>query len=125
MTTETKSITITLSDRAPVKINPELWPCIARATWHDGQVQVQANHEAFIRVRQHDDGRTLVYCSLHAGNGGVHAGWRGAAGGFLLEDPHDPVPSDDIVRAIRRCAGIISMPELGDECIADLPAEEI
>lgn len=121
--TTTKTIKVTLSERRPVNINPELWPVIASAKtfWGGNGVWCQASEEAWIKVRQHDDGRTLVYCDRDRGNGGMPAGYRGVAGGYLL----DSSDSDEIVRAIRRCGGIIGAPELADECIADLPAEEI
>lgn len=124
MTTTTakpEKITITLSDRRPVTIVKGDWPLIAEASWFNGEHEFQANRKAFIKVRQHDDGRTIVYASLHSGPGGVEIGWRGAAGGFIVPSPD----TDEIVRSIRRCAGIIDMPELADECIADLPAEDL
>lgn len=137
MTTTTETTRqVTLSDRRPVRIVKADWEPIARANWFSGQHESQANETAYIRVRQHADGRTLVYCERGRGPGGVHAGYRGKAGGFLLEPSYvlgdgpdagkrRPTDSDEIIRAIRRCAGIIDLPELGDECIADLPAEEL
>jgi len=137
-TTTTKKITITLSDRAPVSIDPEQWPVIAEASrfWGGSGIECQASEEAWIKVRQHDDGRTLVYCDRDRGGGGMPIGYRGVSGGYLLPAavvPGDgadagkthPTAPDDIVRAIRRCAGVIDAPELGAECIADLPAEEL
>jgi hypothetical protein len=125
---EKKTIKVKLSERRPVTLDPEQWPIIAKATWFDGQHRSQANHEAYVLVRQHEDGRTLVYSKLFAGGGGVFVGFRELAGGFLLPargSSNEREYADEIVRAIRRCAGIIDMPELGDECISDLPAEEI
>lgn len=127
MTTETKSITITMSERRPLKIDPEQWPIIAEASRHNGAVKSQANQEWFVKVRQHADGRRIVYGRIQAGNGGVPAGWRGSAGGFLVEasaDAHNP-NEEETVRAIRRVGGIVDDDALADECIADLPAEEL
>jgi hypothetical protein len=120
----TKRITVTLSDRAPVNVDPDQWEMLASAKrfWGGNGIGCQANEEAWIRVRQHGDGRTLVYCDRDRGPGGMNAGYRGTSGGYLLPEP---ASSDDIVRAIRRCAGIIGAPELGDACIADLPAEDL
>lgn len=131
-TTEKKTRKIILSERRPVTITLEDWPRIAHASrfWGGSGHACQANETGHIIVRQHDDGRTLVYCSRDSGPGGMPAGYRGSEGGYLLEYdaelPHaGPEEQDRIVRAIRRCAGIIDAPELADECIADLPAEEI
>jgi hypothetical protein len=58
-------ITITLTNRRPVRINEDHWPYIAEGQWddHDGQIRAQANREwhLWICVRQHADGRALVY----------------------------------------------------------------
>lgn len=123
----TDMITITMSERRPLKIDKAAWPLIATAFRHDGAVECQANHEWMISVREHADGRRIVYGWLQAGNGGVHAGWRGSAGGYLLsraELEADAMESETI-RAIRRVGGIIDDDKLADECIADLPAEEM
>ena len=134
MTTNDK-LQITMSERRPLTIVKADWPIIATAFRHDGQVECQANHEWMISVREHRDGRRIVYGYLRAGNGGVPAGWRGAAGGFLVapteecrdinSGPLSHVPDDDeTVRAIRRVGGIV-IDELAEECIANLPAEEV
>lgn len=117
---------ITLSDRPPVSIDPDRWPVIAIARWHEGVYASQSFRRARITVREHADGRRIVY------------GWRTSqyqdererAGGYLLDapqplglPPHDD--SEPTVRAIRRVAGVIDMPELADEVIADLPAVEL
>ena len=124
MTTEIKKIKITLSERRPLTIVESEWPVIATAFRHDGAVESQANHEWMISVREHADGRRLVYGWLQAGNGGVHAGWRGAEGGFLVS-PDDGPDEQETVRAIRRVAGIVGDDALGNECIGDLPAEAV
>lgn len=126
--------TITLTDRPPVTINEEAWPLIATATakdW-DNTHECQANRLAKVGlyVRQHSDGRAIVYAtytytSQYQGENGVSA-----RHGELL-----PAGSDmnAICRAIKNVAS--RMPEaqmieqdwqsLADECIADLPAEEL
>ena len=112
-----KMRTITLSDRAPIKIDEDAWPVIAAAKWHDGQVESQANRTASLRVRQHADGRAVVY--------GVYDSlWRGEEGmrpGVLLD------AGADVVAAIRAVAAELGETgeRLARECIADLPAEEI
>ena len=133
MTTDDK-IKITMSERRPLTVSKQEWPIVARADWHDGQVECQANNERHIRVREHRDGRRLVYGYQCAGYGGQSAGTRNPGGGFLVS----PVPGPDVdgkrvgvpdeeetVRAIRRIGGIIDDDRLADECIANLPAEEL
>ena len=88
--------TITLTDRAPVKINEADWPEVAHAR----------EAEWSIRVRKHADGRVLVYA--------VNGARRG---GELL--PHD----GDVVNALTRVAATCGIPAA--PCIARLPAEEI
>lgn len=130
-TTKKKMIAITMSERAPLKLDPELWPLIASADTHDGAVECQANREWAIKVREHEDGRRVVYGWVCRGNGGMPIGYRGASGGFLLDAPSasDPAARErheaDTIRAIRRVAGIIGDDQLGDECISDLPAVEL
>lgn len=135
----TTKITITMSDRAPVSIDPEEWPTIASTEAHDGQVRVQANTEWSITVREHKDGRRIVSGLSERGSGGKPAGWRGARAGYLVapvdslrqppSDPDGPLraqpDADGTVRAIRRVGGVIGRADLADDCIAELPAEEI
>ncbi|OGS01709.1 MAG: hypothetical protein A2V88_04350 [Elusimicrobia bacterium RBG_16_66_12] len=125
MTTATDTITIHLSDRAPVRIADGAWPCIALASWHDGQIACQANKVAYVRARRHEDGRIIVYGALKSGPGGCYAGWRDSRAGYLLGRTGEETPTDEIVRAIRRVAGAIGMTELGDECIGDLPPVDL
>jgi hypothetical protein len=143
MTTEKKTITITMSETAPVKIDPEQWPVIAEACRHDGKVACQANIEWVIRVREHVDGRRLVYGSQSAGSGGKPAGWRSSYAGYLVDvrpqiEGHgspddmrrgyaarDKARETETLRAIRRVAGVIGDEQLGAECIGELPAQEI
>jgi hypothetical protein len=114
-----EKITITMSERRPLKIDPDEWPVIASAAWHDGQYEFQANTIRRIKVREHADGRRIVYGFDREGNGGQHVGTRNPAGGYLVKG------DDETVRAIRRIGGILDDSALADECIADLPAEEV
>ena len=95
MTTTDKIRTITLTDRAPVQIDEAVWPRIAYATRHDGEVECQANHKWHLTVRQHADGRRIVYGSNVAGPGGGPAGWEESRGGELV------AARDDLERAWR------------------------
>lgn len=125
-TTTTKKITVVMSERPPLRISEAAWPLIASAKQHDGQVECQANRIWRLRVRQHADGRTLVYGTYSSGY--LHESDR--AGGFLLSA--EQATGEEIVRTIRRVAGIVTDDDQGDQyeslaqaCIAELPAEEI
>lgn len=123
MTDQAKqTITITMSERRPLRIDPEVWPVIAQAKWHDGPYDFQASTVRLITVREHSDGRRIVYGLQQAGGGGQYVGTRNPEGGFLvsLSDQRE----DETVRAIRRVAGIVGDDGLGDACIADLPPED-
>lgn len=135
-TTMTTHIKITMSERAPLRIALADWPVVAEARGYDNQHEFQANHKWFLKVREHADGRRIVYGAYEAGNGGVHAGFRALFGGFLVEPteefrdcgegPLGHVPDElETIRAIRRVEGIICVEGIGDDCIADLPAQEL
>jgi len=122
--------TITMTGRPPVSIRKEAWPRIAGARYsdHDGEVECQAfrRWSARVAVRRHADGRHLVF-----GVASYTTAWRGerdagAAGGELLPPG---CTADDVVAAISRVAAILTsvagIPDLTDQCIADLPAEPL
>lgn len=130
-TTTTTTRTITLTGRPPVRIVESRWPLIAigRYKRYDGEVEYQANRKTdyAIRVRQHEDGRAIVYAICD------HMSiWRDERGhairvGRLLR------AGDDIVAGIRAVGhdaveaqadpGCID--ECVRECIADLPAVDL
>lgn len=116
-TTEAK-ITIPMSERAPLRVSKSKWPLIASAIDYDGQHESQSHRTWQLRVRQHEDGRTVVYGS----HGTAFAGELGRTGGLLLVAG---CSSEEIVRAIRRVAGMIERDALAQACIDDLPGEEI
>jgi hypothetical protein len=126
-TMTTTKITIAMSERRPVTIDRKAWPVVAWAKAWDNQHECQANHVWEIAVREHADGRRLVYCEYDSGPGGTCIGFRPIRGGYLLDQPDlgPEAMAESTIRAIRRCAGIIDRPDLGDECIADLPAETL
>lgn len=117
--------TITLTGRRPVKINEAEWRVIARAGTFSGQHECQANTRAWIRVRQHDDGRALVYGCRESGPGGWPVDANGWSGGELV------AAGGDIAAAIERLDGLdggycaIDADALRREAIANLPAEAI
>ena len=124
----TKNIKITLSDRRPVSIDPEQWPVIAEADDHDGQVKCQANNVWKIKVREHADGRRIIYGFHDAGDGGQHIGFRATYGGFMTDSrntSNERELEEETIRSIRRVAGMIGRDDLGADCIGDLPAVEL
>lgn len=128
-TTTPKMRTITLTDRAPVRIVEDQWPEIASACDWDNAHECQANRRWQLRVRQNkQDGRTIVY-------GTYSTQWqneRAAAAGELLTPPEGSVISetdwliwDEIPAAIKRVAANCGCERIADECIAGLPAESL
>jgi hypothetical protein len=131
---------IALTGRAPVLIVEDDWPVIASASENDrhgAQIGNDPNQETdwVIEVREHQDGRMLVlalydYSTLYQDEKSVSL-----RGGELLDSfTHT---SAGIVAAIQRVGAAIEarilsrgdesgvFPRLVEECIADLPAEEL
>lgn len=134
MTNKNPHLTITLTGRKPVKVKKADWPIIAQgaANHYDGQYDFQANRTSDfkLRVRQHEDGRAIVYGvydydTRFQGEDGCRL-----RGGEIID------ADADVATAIRRVAeefaerigsdyfGLDAI-EVGNQCIADLPAEEL
>jgi hypothetical protein len=129
--------TITLTGRPPVKIDDADWNIIANASdsGHDGQVESQANRKSswWIKVRQHVDGRTIVYAGYsHSSN------WQGercyeAKRGVMLPKETTAEAICDAIREVRDDIASAEhyegdesrWPTLAAECIASMPAEEL
>lgn len=147
MSTDTapKTRTITLTDRHPVKIIEADWPVLARGdsdSWTGGdyaRYQQAASHGEIddykLIVRQHEDGRTLVYGILDAADSAWGAPARGESwrGGVLLH-PHAAesgvnyraLDGHEIAAAIREVGESGGLPDaVIRACIAGLPAEEL
>jgi hypothetical protein len=112
--TQVEMLTVKLFDHAPVRVVKDDWPLIASAKDWDNQYEFQANRTWTLRVRQHADGRALVY--------GLHTTQfqheRGREGGMLVAS------KDEIPAAVHKVAERLKFPvELAEECINDLPAE--
>ena len=120
----TDKIKITMSERRPLTIDPELWPVIAQADrcFPTMLPESQANTIRRIKVRQHADGRRIVYGVQLPGNGGQPIGTRNPEAGFLIEAGADEGVT---IRALRRVGGAIDDAGLAERCIRDLPAEEV
>lgn len=123
-TTTTKSRKITLTDRPPVSIREDQWRVIADEVKRPGDfingtpVPDDETDEYSIRVRQHEDGRAIVYGIVDAATQ-----WTGTddwSGGELL------VAGADIAAAIRRVGVAGEMPDsVVRNCIARLPAQAL
>lgn len=130
MTTTTTTRIITLTDRPPVRIREGEWPIIASADADSGEgyYHDQARHEQarnrgeltryVVAVRQHQDGRAIVYAVVRAS---------------IYDDPDvdrregEFLPAGaDLAAAIRRVGERAGIPDrMIRACIADLPAEEL
>lgn len=129
--------TITLTDRPPVNINEDAWPMIANAgdKEYDNQYEFQANRISkwFIGVRRHQDGRAIVYATYSYSS--AYQGARGYAVKHGVMLPAGTTDAD-ICRAVKDVAGMMAeaehnggdasrWPQFANDCIADMPAEEI
>jgi hypothetical protein len=129
--------TITLSGRSPITIDEDNWPLIASASdsEHDGQVECQANRKSAwgIKVRQHSDGRAIINAFYSYSSTYQSARDYAARRGVLLPAG---TTADAICTAIREVAGDMARAEhngddatrwdtLANDCIADMPAEEL
>jgi len=105
--------TITLTATAPVTINEDAWPVIADASDCDRRsIPSEANRTWTLSVRQHADGRSIVYGvgrSVFADENDRRGGQIVPAGG-------------DVPEAIFTVAESLGFERhLADKCIADLP----
>ena len=114
--TTTKKRTITLSGRAPVTINGSDWPIIAEATAnnsHNG-IDRDATRDAWMKVRRHADGRTIVYGCRETRFQGEHDRRAGVL-----------VPSGaNTEQVIQLVGGQLWGDGLAQACLEDLPAVE-
>lgn len=110
--------TISMSNQAPVVVDEEAWPVIASARWCDKpQCPSEANRKARLFVREHVDGRRLVYGSSSS----QWPGEGGGYGGYLITEGVTGDRDGQTVDFIRRVAEEIGHRELAADCIADLP----
>jgi len=130
-TTATKTRTITLSGKPPIRIREDDWPVIAHGTyeWFDNRYRSQAfrTTDLDVRVRQHADGRAIVY--------GVYdysTAWQGERSN--VQRVGDVVDAGgDLVAAIQRVGSDLvdrgvdasTVRDVVNECIATLPAQEL
>lgn len=132
-----KTRTITLTDRPPVTIDEDKWPLIASVSdkEYDNQYEFQANRISkwFFAVRQHDDGRVIVYATYSYDTAWQGARCYAAKHGDLLPAGTDSAgivaSINDVARRMEaaECNGEDSgrWATLAADCIADLPAETL
>ena len=107
------TLTITLTETRPVQIVKDDWPIVARAKDWDNEHEFQANRTWRLTVRQHEDGRCIVY--------GVHTtqfqNESDRRGGVIVDS------LDEAANAISEVGEHLGFSqELIEACVADLPA---
>ena len=126
-----KTRTITLTGRRPVTIDEAEWPLVARASGDDYDGNDPAKHqqasdqgeldEYSLRVRQHEDGRAIVYGTYTEGWHSGHEGLTHA--GYIVQPGSVPLT---VEAAIQQAGTDLGVPaQLVADCIADLPAEKL
>ena len=129
-----KTRTITLTGRRPISIDESEWPIIARASGDDYNGNDPALHqqasdqgqldEYSLRVRQHADGRAIVYGTYTEGWNTDHDGLTHA--GEIVTNPVGDLSEGRIENALERVGQTLGVPDqLVADCIADLPAEKL
>jgi len=126
-TTDKKKLKIEMSERRPLTITVADWPRVAYGEDYAGQYDFQSFDGARISVRQHADGRSIVYGYAGDWDGGGRPERENRTAGYLV------AAGDDVVRAIHRVAGVLAGASCVGEmahaaaraCIADLPEEAI
>ena len=108
-------LVITMTGRPPVRIRKSQWSIIAKADGWEGQYQSQSHRTWHIKVRQKEN-RYIVY--------GTHiTAWtneRDIRVGYLADNMEEVL--DLIHKVVDEIGGHERM---ANDCIADLPAEEI
>jgi hypothetical protein len=129
MPTENPKLTISLTGRRPVTILKAAWPIIAIAERRTEETSSK------LIVRKHEDGRSIVYGIWSAG-ATCYPGVPDVRGGELLEPSLEVDELNALAPAIVRVGewmadnvpsetDKILFRQLTNQCIADLPAEEI
>ena len=123
--TAPKTRTITLTDRRPVTIRQDEWPILAIGDERDGSSHLGETERYTLRVRQHADGRVIVYGVHTTGKGTSSRDWRG--GELWIPPTRWPILTPlNMAAAIRRVGESGQFPDaVIRACIAALPAERL
>ena len=135
MTTREDKATIVLTNRPPIRISRDKWPIIASAEMedYDGEFRFQSfrTTDWAIRVRQHSDGRTIIYAIYDHVTAWQNERCRTVKHGILLGTCHDGL-EQDIVSAVHQVCDMMPddddsgyWQDLANQCIAELPAVDI
>jgi hypothetical protein len=127
-----QTLTVTLTNRRPVRIDTRAWPAIASAADDSYRGNDYARYQQALyrgevdqyrlTVRQHADGRALVYGVLDAAD----VAWSQPAGGESIRGGELLMPGDDVPAAIARVAVACNLPgSLARRCVASLPVEDL
>ncbi|HMP03552.1 MAG TPA: hypothetical protein PKC45_13730 [Gemmatales bacterium] len=97
--------TITLTGRPPVNISEDAWPIVASAAdkeW-DNRYECQANEISrwHVTVRQHDDGRAIVYATYSYTSNWANSRCYAAKRGVLLAADHERAAATGSLLAIK------------------------
>lgn len=127
-------LTIKFSDRPPVTITKSAWPVVAKATYedYDNEYRFQAfrTWDASVIVRQHADGRTIVYATYWFSTAWQNERDVQCYSGQMLS-PEQGRDVDVVCATIRQVCGGMSddckcdWNELAADCINDMPADRI
>jgi hypothetical protein len=125
---EAKMRTITLTDRAPVRIREDEWPEIARGDFSDGN-HLDEYWKIYIRVRKHQDGRVIVYGTYDASTSfdrdqhhrvGVVVGPADASVGHYIK-----LVASQMVDRVQDSQQHWNIRKVADDTVASLPVEDI
>lgn len=115
--------TITLTNHPPVRIREDAWPEIAVAAHSDfdNQYEFQANRRwnSAIRVRQHADGRVIVYGTATYDTQFQNERNYTLRAGYLLAKGENIPPTINLVADDLASDAVPA--SLAADCIADLP----
>lgn len=107
--------TITLTDAPPVRIKEDNWPVIAQAS--GAGVDDLPTTKNNLVVRQHADGRVIVYAVRQCGDEYDRAG-------YVLDDTSTMV--EELPPHIHRVGEQANVPiDIARRCIADLPPVDL